>query len=182
MIFQFLRRNPRRSLVEALFDRIATAARRPELYEDAGVPDTLEGRFESLALHTILVLRRLRQLPPPAPDIAQELVDQFFANLDASLREMGVGDVTVPKRMKKLGQAFYGRAAAYDAALDARDAAALGTALSRNVLGAAAPAEALAAYVLTCDEALSRQDLDTLFARGPDCPAPGAASRGEDHA
>lgn len=176
MIFQFLRRNPRRSLVEALFDRIATAARRPELYGDAGVPDTLEGRFESLALHTILVLRRLRQLPPPAPDIAQELVDQFFANLDASLREMGVGDVTVPKRMKKLGQAFYGRAAAYDAALDAGDAAALGAVLSRNVLGAAAPAEALAAYVLACDEALSRQDLDALFARGPDCPAPGAAS------
>ena len=69
-----------------------------------------------MSLHTILVLRALRELPPPADEVAKDLTDAFFQDLDASLREMGVGDTVVPKRMKKLAAAFYGRAHAYDAA------------------------------------------------------------------
>jgi cytochrome b pre-mRNA-processing protein 3 len=121
--------------VELVYGDIVAAARLPRLYRDLGVPDTVMGRFDCLALHLVLVLRRLRALPPPADGLAQELVDRFFADLDAALRQIGIGDVSVPKKVKKLGQAFYGRAEAYEAAL-AQDAAAnaLDQALARNVL------------------------------------------------
>jgi len=105
--------------------------RRPAFYLDYGVPDTFEGRFELLALHAGLVLRRLNKAEAPGPAVAQNLVDGVFANLEADLREAGVGDVTVPKRMKKLAEAFLGRSAAYDAAL--RGEGSLTAAVSRNV-------------------------------------------------
>ncbi|ACL61818.1 ubiquinol-cytochrome C chaperone family protein [Methylobacterium nodulans] len=165
----FRRDDGRRRAIEALHIRINAAARVPSLYLDLGVPDSVEGRFEILCLHVILTLRRLRQLPPPAEDIAQDLVDSVFAQLDSSLRELGVGDLGVAKRMKKLAQAFYGRAGAYDAALDAGDRAALAAALARNVLGRdeAEAALPLAAYVAASAQALSAQDLDRLMAEGP---------------
>jgi cytochrome b pre-mRNA-processing protein 3 len=121
--------------VERVYGDIVAAARWPVLYSQMGVPDTVMGRFDSLALHVVLALRRLRALPPPADSLAQELVDRFFADLDSSLREIGIGDVSVPKKIKKLGQAFYGRADAYEKAL-AVDAPAdsLEQALARNVL------------------------------------------------
>jgi cytochrome b pre-mRNA-processing protein 3 len=149
------------------------AAREPTLYLRFGVPDTLEGRFESLALHLVLVLRRLRQLPAPAQDVAQELVDAFFRQLDASLRELGVGDMGVPKRIKKLAQGFYDRAASYDAALDAGDAAALAGIFGRNFGAAPETAQSLARYAQAADEALREDALDTLVRRGPSFPEPG---------
>ncbi|GJD99043.1 ubiquinol-cytochrome C chaperone family protein [Methylobacterium isbiliense] len=172
----FRRDDGRRRVIEALHVRINAAARQPGLYLALGVPDTVEGRFETLCLHVILVLRRLRQLPAPAEDVAQDLVDSVFAQLDSSLRELGVGDLGVAKRMKKLAQAFYGRAGAYDAALDAGDRPALAVALARNVL-ARDEAEAgtpLAAYVAAAAEALGRQDLDALLGHGPVLPDPAA--------
>ncbi|ACA20494.1 ubiquinol-cytochrome c chaperone [Methylobacterium sp. 4-46] len=170
----FRREDGRRRAIEALHIRINAAARVPALYLALGVPDTVEGRFETLCLTVILVLRRLRQLPAPAEDVAQDLVDSVFAQLDSSLRELGVGDLGVAKRMKKLAQAFYGRARAYDAALDAGDAAALAAALARNVLGRDAPEAAapLAAYVVAADAALGQHDLDRLMAEGPVLPDP----------
>ncbi len=121
--------------VDLVYGDIVAAARLPRIYRVMGVPDTVMGRFDALALHLVLVLRRLRALPAPAESLAQELVDRFFADLDAALREIGIGDVSVPKKIKKLGQAFYGRAEAYETAL-APDAAAdaLGQALARNLL------------------------------------------------
>ncbi|MFE1602259.1 ubiquinol-cytochrome C chaperone family protein [Methylobacterium sp. ID0610] len=170
----FRRDDGRRRAIEALHIRINDAARVPALYRDLGVPDTVEGRFEALCLHVILTLRRLRHLPPPAEDIAQDLVDSVFAQLDSSLRELGVGDFGVSKRMKKLAQAFYGRAAAYDGALDAGDGEALAAALARNVLGRdeAGSARPLAAYVMAGAEALAGQDLARLMAEGPALPDP----------
>ncbi|MDP4023624.1 ubiquinol-cytochrome C chaperone family protein [Methylobacterium sp. NEAU 140] len=164
----FRRGGDRRRIVAALHAAVSASARRPGLYTGLGVPDTVEGRFEALCLHAILLLRRLDRLPPPAADIAQDLVDSVFAQLDASLRELGVGDLGVGKRMKKLGAAFYGRAAGYDAALAAADDAALAAALARNVLGGApdGDAAALAAYVRAADAALAGADLDALLARG----------------
>src|SRR5690349_12607645 len=106
MVLGIFRKDPRRVVVETLYQRIAAASREPMLYASLGIPDTVEGRFESVALHLILVLRRLRQLPPPANDVAQDLVDGFFRHLDRSLRELAVGDLAVPKRMKKLAEAF----------------------------------------------------------------------------
>jgi cytochrome b pre-mRNA-processing protein 3 len=168
------RSSPRERVIETLHGRINAAARHPDLYLRLGVPDTLEGRFECLILHMILVLRRLNRLPEPAADVAQDLVNSVFLQLDSSLRESGIGDFGVPKRMKKLGSAFYGRAEGYDAALDARDTTALTAALARNVLGADAPEAAteLARYVLASDAALARTDLDGLIGTGPAFPPP----------
>lgn len=151
----FRRDNARRRAVEGLHTAISAAARQPGLYTRLAVPDTVEGRFEALCLHVILVLRRLNRLPAPAADVAQDLVNSVFTQLDASLRELGVGDMGVGKRMKKLGAAFYGRATGYDAALDSGDAAALAVVLARNVLGGEGDAAGLAAYVLAADAALA---------------------------
>lgn len=170
MIFGFFRRaESRRRLIAGLHLRIDRAAREPGLFRILCVPDTVEGRFEVVCLHVYLVLRRLRLLPPPAPDVAQDLVNAVFAQFDASLRELGVGDVGVPKRMKKLGAAFYGRASGYDAALDAGSRSDLALALGRNVLGEADGHRAgpLAEYVVAADSALSKLSLDDILAAGP---------------
>ncbi len=183
MIAGFFRRaNARRRAVEGLHLALSMAARRPGLYTRLGVPDTVEGRFEALCLHAILVLRRLNRLPAPAAEVAQDLVNSVFTQLDASLRELGVGDMGVAKRMKKLGAAFYGRAEGYDAALNAGDSAALAAALVRNVLGGEGDGTGLAAYVQAADTALAEVDLDGLLGAAlpfpePDgfAPLPGAA-------
>src|SRR5262245_36663744 len=99
VILSLFRRTARRTLIAQLYERVATASRAPDLYLLLGAPDTLEGRFEALCLHVIVALRALRGLPAPADDVAKDLTDAFFADLDSSLREMGVGDTAVPKRM-----------------------------------------------------------------------------------
>lgn len=178
MMFRLFRKNPRRLVIASLYERVATASRQPDLYLRLGIPDTIEGRFESLSLHTMLVLRALRGRPSPAGEVAADLTDALFRDLDASLREMGIGDTSVPKRMKKLAEAFYGRAYSYDAPLDAQDEAALAAALGRNVLGGEAPAPALARYALASDRTLKAQDLDALLRDGPHFPPPDAATEG----
>jgi cytochrome b pre-mRNA-processing protein 3 len=172
MIFGLFRKDRRPPLIESLHRRIADAARDPALYLRLGVPDTLEGRFESLALHVVLVLRRLRRLPDPAREVAQDLVDSFFRHLDASLREMGVGDMGVPKRMKKLAQAFYGRAGSYDAALESGDAERVAAALAEHFGGPAEAVSGLARYALEAEAALAAVSLDDLLEQGPDFPPP----------
>ena len=167
MVLGFFRKDPRRVIIETLYQRVAAASRQARLYERLGVPDTVEGRFESAALHLILVLRRLRALPGPADEVAQELVDAFFRHLDHSLRELAVGDLAVPKRMKKLAEAFNGRSLAYDAALQQAGDDELHQALQRNVIGADRPADHLAAYVRASEAELSKLDLDALLGEGP---------------
>ncbi|HEX2724800.1 MAG TPA: ubiquinol-cytochrome C chaperone family protein [Beijerinckiaceae bacterium] len=174
MVLGFFRKDPRRGIIETLYQRVAAASRHPALYERLGIPDTVEGRFESVALHLILVLRRLRTLPNPADEVAQDLVDAFFRHLDHSLRELAVGDLAVPKRMKKLAEAFNGRSLAYDAALQQADDDGLGQALARNVIGAGRPAEALAAYVRASEARLAELDLAALLDEGPRFAAPAA--------
>ena len=168
----FLRKNPRRGAIDTLYERIAAASRQAELYLSLGVPDTLEGRFESLVLHALLVLRRLRRLPSPADEVAQDLVDALFGQLDRSLRELGVGDFGVPKRMKKLAQAVYDRAGRYDPALNAADETALAEALGRNLFDGARPAQALARYAIAAEAELAPLYLDSLLREGPRFPSP----------
>ncbi|KQQ30714.1 ubiquinol-cytochrome C chaperone [Methylobacterium sp. Leaf123] len=170
----FRRADRRRRTIQSLHRKIGEAGRRPGLYTVLGVPDTVEGRFEALSLHVILVLRRLGQLPPPAADVAQDLVDSVFMQLDASLRELGIGDMGVPKRIKKLGASFYARAGAYGVALDAGDRAGLAETLARNVLDGVEPEAAgpLASYVEAAAAALGAQDLDGLLGEGPRFPEP----------
>lgn len=191
MIWRLFRReDPRNRAIETLHTRINDASRAPALYTGLGVPDTVEGRFECLCLHVILVLRRLETLPSPAADVAQDLVNAVFLQLDSSLRELGVGDFGVPKRMKKLGAAFYGRAETYGAALATGDGDALVIALARNVMGVAeagvGPAEpergvtnagdaaSLARYVSASAANLAAADLDDLLTAGPPFPDPSA--------
>jgi cytochrome b pre-mRNA-processing protein 3 len=125
-------RAPLRGTIEAIYGMIVTQAREPLFYRDLGVPDTVNGRFDLLILHLWMVLRRFRSAQGAA-NASQALFDRFCEDLDANLREMGVGDLTVPKRMQAFGEAFYGRAAAYDAAF-AAGADAPAYALRKNIL------------------------------------------------
>ncbi|HEY0568332.1 MAG TPA: ubiquinol-cytochrome C chaperone family protein, partial [Xanthobacteraceae bacterium] len=121
-----------RGTIEAIYGMIVTQAREPLFYRDLGVPDTVNSRFDLLLLHLWMVLRRLRKAGGGA-ELSQALFDRFCDDMDGNLREMGVGDLTVPKRMQAFGEAFYGRSAAYDLALT-EGAEALAQALCRNIL------------------------------------------------
>lgn len=149
---------PPAGTIEAIYGMIVAQAREPLFYREFGVPDTVDGRFDMVLLHLWLVLRRLRAVEGGA-GLSQALFDHFCSDMDANLREMGVGDLTVPKRMQKFGEAFYGRAAAYDAALEA-GAEPLAQALCKNVLNGRAIAHArqLAAYVNAVIAALAERD------------------------
>ncbi|MHB2166014.1 ubiquinol-cytochrome C chaperone family protein [Alsobacter sp. R-9] len=172
----FRRRDPNAAIVDALYLALSDAARRPAFYARLGVPDSVEGRFDLLTLHAVLLLRRLKALPPPAGDLAQDLVDAIFKHFDAALRELGVGDIVVPKRMKTLAGAFYGRGKAYEDALVAGDDAALQEALSRNLYnGRPDPADAprlMAAYVRDAAAALDMASFDDLVAARLPFPPP----------
>jgi len=165
-MFSFLKKSdPTQRTIEAIYGMIVTQARQPAFYAAFHVPDTVEGRFDMVLLHLWMVLRMLRQ-GAGGEEPAQRLFDRFCTDMDDNLREMGVGDLTVPKRMQKFGEAFYGRTAAYDAALAAGHAE-MAVSLNRNIFNEAnaAGAEQLAAYVT---DALARlQGVDQVaFARG----------------
>jgi cytochrome b pre-mRNA-processing protein 3 len=125
-------RAPSRGTIEAIYGMIVTQAREPSFYRDLGVPDTVNGRFDLLVLHLWLVLRRFK-LADGGTGLSQALFDRFCDDMDANLREMGVGDLTVPKRMQAFGEAFYGRVAAYDLALS-EGPEPLAQALCKNIL------------------------------------------------
>jgi cytochrome b pre-mRNA-processing protein 3 len=176
MIFGlFRRRDPNAAIVDRLYLAVAEAARHTAFYRDMDVPDTVEGRFDMLTLHTVLVLRRLHALPAPASDLAQDLVDAVFAQFDSALRELGVGDISVPKRMKDMAGAFYGRAKAYEAAFAQGDAA-LAAALHRNVYALRpereASARTMARYVASAGTALDGASFDAFAAGRPPFPDP----------
>ncbi len=134
---------------ELLLTAATAASRQTALFGEGRVADTLDGRFETMALHGALALIRLRAEPALGP-LAQAFTDDFFRLLDSGLREEGVGDTSVPKRMHRLASAFYGRLDAYGAAIGARNSEALVAALGRNVMKdeASAFAPALAEYAL----------------------------------
>jgi cytochrome b pre-mRNA-processing protein 3 len=152
-----------RGTIEAIYGMIVTRAREPLFYRDLGVADTVNGRFDLLVLHLWLVLHRLRPIAGGA-DLAQALFDRFCEDMDANLREMGVGDLKVPKQMQAFGEAFYGRASAYDRAL-ATGEEALAQAIRKNIFDGAAGdnAERLAAYIEAVIADLARQDDGALL-------------------
>ena len=128
----FLRRRRHERTGYELYCAAVAAARQPWFYRALGVPDTLDGRFDMVGLHAFLLIRRLNALPPPAPDVAQAVFDAMFTDMDTNLRELGVSDLAVGRRVRAMWEALHGRAAAYEAAL-AEDDAALQAALARNV-------------------------------------------------
>jgi cytochrome b pre-mRNA-processing protein 3 len=139
MILSAFRRTAHNRNVQNLYGAIVAQARTPAFYARCGVSDSVEGRFELIVLHMVLVLRRLGGGPTGAGGgaIGQQLFDAFCRDLDDNLREMGVGDMAVPRRMREFGEAFYGRQAAYDMALDAANEGELEKALARNIFGMA---------------------------------------------
>src|SRR5439155_11902137 len=165
-------RNPSRGTIEAIYGMIVTQAREPVFYRDLGVPDAVNGRFDLLLLHLWLVLRRIRSIEG-GDELAQGLFDRFCEDMDANLREMGVGDLTVPKRMQEFGEAFYGRSAAYDLAV-AEGREELAQALCKNVLngGQIKNARKLAFYAEAAIAALAGLNDATIQKRSWRFPSP----------
>jgi cytochrome b pre-mRNA-processing protein 3 len=153
-----------------LYDSAVSAARKPILYAELGVPDTIEGRFESLSLYIILLIERLEREGPRAADLRQALFDTFISHLDGAMREMGVADLSMGKRMRKLGEAFYGRAAAYRLAFEQLpERAELEDVLARTVLaGLNVSPVALATYISAEVRILGQCASESLLAGIPE--------------
>ncbi|MBO0733137.1 MAG: ubiquinol-cytochrome C chaperone family protein [Methylocapsa sp.] len=174
-MFRPFRRAASRALIDRLSGEIVTAARHPALFTGYGIADDVDGRFESLALHAALVLRRLNAMPPPGPQIAQELADSIFRSLDAALREKGVGDLSVPRHMKAFAAAVLGRARAYDGALGG-DPDSLAAALRRNVYAGKRCPERLVRYIRAAAKALDAAALEDFLRGKIPFPDPSAVS------
>ena len=147
----------------SLYETIVAAARRPELYVGWGVPDTVDGRFDMITLHAFVILDRLKG---EAAAFRQELVHELFRDMDRSLREMGVGDLSVGKKVRKMAEVFYGRIAAYSRALD-EGGTSLEESLIRNVYAGGPPpdgAAALAAHLRAMREHLAAQETRRITA------------------
>ena len=160
-------RRPHERAGFALYAAAVAAARQPAYFSRLGVPDTLNGRFDLVSLHVALLIARLhRDQDPAGPKLAQAVFDAMFADMDVNLREMGVGDLVVGKRVKTMWEAFHGRAGAYEAAMEAGDRAGLESALARNVWrgeAAAAAVVELAGQCMAIRAALAAQPLPALL-------------------
>lgn len=178
MLKRFFRLSTRRdTVIDALYGQIVAAARRPLPYADWDVPDTPNGRFEMMALHLFLFLHRVREETGPIREVAQEIVDEFFKEVDHSVRELGISDVRVPKRVKTLARMFYGRVASYGEALDRKDRDALASALARNIVPGNADwagAAPLASYAIAARDALDAQSVDAMLRGELSFPEPAA--------
>jgi len=164
MLQNLFRTRPRPRVGEALYELAVRQAREPAFYAGLGVPDRIDARFELYTLHVLLLVLRLRDEGGPGADAGQSLFDTYVSALDHALRELGVGDISVGKKMRKLGEALYGRMNAYEPPLRDGDAATLAGALARNVFESDDPATgmALATYALASRARLAAQDFATV--------------------
>jgi cytochrome b pre-mRNA-processing protein 3 len=169
--------------IAALYGAIVTQARDQRFYEAYGVPDTVLGRFDLIVLHLLLLLRRLRAGDGAERALAQGVFDKFCRDMDHNLREMGISDQGVPRQMRRVGEAFYGRAQAYDAALARPSNEALVETLARNVYAEAAEAgvaaRALAVYVRQAVNELDAQALENFLRGVVSFPQPAALTAAE---
>jgi cytochrome b pre-mRNA-processing protein 3 len=166
MILARFRRNPHLRSIASLYGAIVAQARLPRFYTDYGVADTVDGRFDLIVLHLVLLMRRLERGSAAVRGLGQGLFDAFCRDLDANLREMGVSDLAVPKRMQGFAGAFYGRQAAYGVALAAADDRDFEKALARNIfpVGTDGAAARLARYGREVVRALDGQADEALIA------------------
>jgi cytochrome b pre-mRNA-processing protein 3 len=182
MTFPLFRSARGADTIEALYGAIVAQARDPLFYTDYGVPDTVEARFDMIVLHVALLFRRMRSEAGSVHALGQDIFDRFCKDMEHNLREMGVSDLAVPREMRRVGEAFYGRAAAYDGALARPDDAALAAALGRNVFAdeACPLARRLASYVRATAADLARQDVSALANGAVRFPGPAALSLDAD--
>jgi cytochrome b pre-mRNA-processing protein 3 len=166
MISRWFRHPAQDDTIASLYGAIVAQARAPAFYRFYRVPDTVNGRLEMIMLHCVLVLRRLQDGTAAGRGLGQALFDRFCRDMDDNMREMGVGDLAVPRKMRRIGEAFYGRQAAYNTALAAPADEPLIALLRRTVLAGgsqAGDAERLAAY---SREAVHRLSIQEGIARG----------------
>ena len=182
---RFFKRNPQEDRARAVYEGIVAQARQPGFYRHCGVPDTVDGRFEAIALHAFLVLHRLKADPEDTGDLGQALFDTMFQDMDQSLRELGAGDLGVGLRVKRMAQGLYGRIAAYEAGLSGQ-AAELEAALRRNLFGTVTPEPeqvgAMAAYLRAAVDSLTLWQPTDIEAAGPDFGPPPAGPSDPDEA
>lgn len=175
-MLRLFRRDPWSEPARALYEAAVHQARDAAFYARLGVPDSVDGRFELVALHGFLLMRRLKSVADGGPELGQALFDVLFADMDASLREMGAGDLGVGRRVKTMAKGFLGRVAAYEAGLAGTES--LAEALRRNLYGTvpapAAGLDAMTRYIADAVRILENQPASALLAgevRFPPVPA-----------
>ena len=129
-IFSF---SKEKKIAHKLYKAIVRQARQPVFYESYGVADTFDGRFDLISLHMILIIRRMKSDIDQSRKLSQALFDYMFDDIDLNLRELGIGDMGVLHRVKKMTKAFYGRLESYDQGLTEKDDTLLSAALERNI-------------------------------------------------
>jgi len=153
-----------------LLETVRVGARNPALFGPGRIPDTFDGRFECMVLHVTLILERLSGQSARAGAVAQALFDLFFDEMDVVLRETGVGDASVAKKIKIMGEAFYGRANAYRAAVGSENLPKVEESLARNLFSSAQPSapfvNACALYVLESAGNLAKTPVDEILSSG----------------
>jgi cytochrome b pre-mRNA-processing protein 3 len=183
MMFPLFRRSVRQDTISTLYGTIVAQARLPCFYREYAVADTVNGRFDLLVLHLVAVLDGLAE-DPALRDMGQVLFDRFCQDMDRNLREMGIGDLSVPKEMRRMGEAFYGRTQAYRAALAAQREEPLIEAVARNVYGGVPPVSAaparLAAYMREAVRQVRAQQSAELLAGDLRFPDPDSVVFVED--
>jgi len=174
------RRRSIRDAAALAYGRVVEQARQPVFFAGYGVPDTLDGRYELICLHAFLYLYRLKADRPRSTELSQAFFDAMFADLDRALREMGTGDLSVGKHVKRMARGFYGRIRAYQDGIESADSA-LAAALERNLFGTvpgSSPQIAeMAEYVQAAVGELARQPAAELLSGRVRFPVPDADGR-----
>lgn len=157
MLKTLFRKRPAQRIGEPLYAAAVAQARRPAFYTTLGVADRIDARFELYTLHVLVLILRLRDEGEPGSAAAQSLFDVYVSALDHALRELGVGDISMARKMRTLGEALYGRMTAYEAPIRDGDAAALAVHLARNVHESddAGRGDSLARYALAARATLA---------------------------
>ncbi|GAA0636848.1 ubiquinol-cytochrome C chaperone family protein [Brevundimonas lenta] len=166
MLQNLFRHRRRERLGQALYELVVLQARDPGFYTTLGVADRIDARFELYTLHMLLLTMRLRDEGERGAEAGQQLFDTYVSALDHTLRELGVGDISVGKKMRKLGESLFGRMTAWETPLRAEDADALAVTLARNIYESEDVAEAtsLAAYALASRRSLAAQTFEQVVA------------------
>jgi len=164
-MLNLFKKSPDPEAVYAVYRAIVAQSRQPVFYAEWGVPDTVTGRFDMLSLHMSLVFRRLNGGGKPASDFAQALFDLFFKDMDRNLREMGAGDLSVPKKIRNMGNIFYGLMTNLNEAMERGDRAEVEAVLRRNLFaeGEAAEVGQLADYLEAQYQRLKLQTVDAVI-------------------
>jgi cytochrome b pre-mRNA-processing protein 3 len=166
MMFRWFAPTSREASIASLYGAIVAQARNPAFYQSYRVPDTVTGRLEMIMLQAVMVLQRLQNDTTGGRELGQGLFDRFCRDMDDNMREMGVGDLAVPGKMRRIGEAFYGRQAAYEAALAAPDGESMTAVVARNEFAGTAEREGAARLATYSREALRRLMHQNGFARG----------------